>query len=59
MTSCHIVSVDMPECPKCGRSLWRLDVVGPATALLPCGHTVPPDTVESEGNRVGTREVNA
>jgi hypothetical protein len=59
MIFCSIVSVDMPECPKCGRSLWRLDVVGPATALLPCGHAVPPDTVESEGTRTEPREVNA
>jgi len=49
----------MLECPKCGRSLWRFDVVGPATALLPCGHAVPPDVVESEGNHTEPREMNA
>jgi len=54
-----IVTVDMPECPKCGRSLWRHDVVGPEAAVLPCGHVVPPETVDSEGNRTERREVNA
>lgn len=53
-----VVSIEMPTCPKCGRTPWRLDVLGPGTAVLPCGHVVPPDTVEGS-DRPELREVNA
>jgi hypothetical protein len=59
MTSCLIITVDMADCPKCGRSTWRVDVLGPGTALLPCGHVVPPEFLEPSGGRPEVREVNA
>lgn len=59
MTVCRIGSTDMPDCPTCGRPLWRVDVRGPATALLPCGHVVAPETVETSGERTEVGGVDA
>jgi len=59
MMSCAIITVDMPDCPKCGRSSWWVDVLGPGTALLPCGHVVPPELLEPNGGQHEVREVNA